>query len=85
MAQGFDFAISHALTGSMLYIKIKLSASGTMRIGAAQPRQVRKEATVSGSLLRRGPPDAGASKCLSFAYGIFYRFSINLHYVEFSV
>jgi len=33
--------------------------SGTVRTGAAQPRQVRKEATVSGFLLRRGLPDTG--------------------------
>ena len=34
-------------------------ASGTMRANAAQPRQVRKEATVSGGSPRRGLPDAG--------------------------
>ena len=38
---------------------INSPVSGTVRAGAAQPRQVRKEATVSGFLLRRGYPDAG--------------------------
>jgi len=47
------------LTISFIVYTINCSVSGTVRAGAAQPRQVRKEATVSGGLLRRGPPDAG--------------------------
>jgi len=35
-----------------------------VRASAAQPRQVRKEATVSGFLLRRGPPAAEHFFCL---------------------
>jgi len=33
--------------------------SGTVRVRAAQPRQVRKEATVSGCMLRLGIPGTG--------------------------
>jgi len=36
-----------------------LPLPGTMRAGAAQPCQVRKEATVSGGLLRRDNPGKG--------------------------
>jgi len=38
---------------------MKCPVPGTVRTCAAQPRQVRKEATVSGGMLRRGTPGTG--------------------------
>ena len=57
-----------ALSAKLLYPILVLP--GAMRAGAAQPCQVRKEATVSGCLLRRGIP--GRALFISRLNGVYW-------------
>jgi len=58
-----DFSRFTTLSFPRIHCMVSLPLPGTMRAGAAQPCQVRKEATVSGCLLRRDPPGKGTFVC----------------------
>ena len=72
------------LTVRACYITIRCSVSGTVRVSAAQPRQVWKEAAVSGCLLRRGAPDTERFfKKAGFLLLISLVFFLVIRYTEF--